>query len=97
MIKLFKQIGFDTHIGTEPPESGKWDVLWSHNYPFVQSFKLPNLEPNQKVNHFPGSGFITNKVTLATSGLKYVPKSFNLPREKETFLKYVRIQSLYIL
>lgn len=45
-----------------------------------------------QVNHFPGSGFITNKVNLATSGLKYVPKAFNLPNDKDKFLEYVSCQ-----
>lgn len=42
-----------------------------------------------QVNHFPGSGFITAKMNLATSELKHIPKAFHLPREKDKFLEYV--------
>jgi len=57
-----------------------WDVLWSHAYPF-RALKplLRSLLPHQKVNHFPGSGFISNKVTLAESDLSCVPKAFRMP------------------
>ncbi|KPI90922.1 Tubulin polyglutamylase ttll6 [Papilio xuthus] len=40
------------------------------------------------VNHFPGTGFITNKVDLATSNSKYIPKAFKLPANKKEFLQY---------
>lgn len=49
---------------------------------------MHHLLPHQKVNHFPGSGFITNKVDLATSGLKYIPPAFKLPGEKGGLLEY---------
>ena len=90
VIKVFQQVGYE--VATGPKQPLHWDVLWSHEYPFMKSFSLPQIESHQKVNHFPGSGFITNKVNLATSGLKYVPKAFNLPREKESFLKFVSIE-----
>jgi len=95
VIKVFQQIGYDVHPSPTPPPV--WDVLWAHEYPFVKSFNLPPLEPHQKVNHFPGSGFITNKVNLATSGLKYVPKAFNLPREKDSFLLYVSTRMINLV
>lgn len=40
-----------------------WDLLWAHDYPYraLQS-SLRNLKPHQRVNHFPGCGYITNKV-----------------------------------
>lgn len=84
VMKVFEEVGYE--VNTQSPS--QWDVLWAHEYPFSASFKLPKLDRLQKVNHFPGSGFITNKLNLATSGLKYVPKAFNLPREKEAFLVY---------
>lgn len=94
VIKVFHQIGYRVNAGPTPPP--RWDVLWSHEYPFVKSFPLGEIKPHQKVNHFPGSGFVTNKVNLATSGLKYVPKAFNLPREKDTFLQFVSFFNLKI-
>lgn len=89
MIDVFERLGYRTITAREPP--GHWDVLWAHEYPFIKSsfpLSLP-LKSRQKVNHFPGSGFITNKVNLATSGLKHIPKAFNLPNEKDKFLTYV--------
>ena len=36
-----------------------------------------------QVNHLPGSGFITLKVELATSKLKWIPKAFSIPKEQQ--------------
>ncbi|XP_030764758.1 tubulin polyglutamylase TTLL6 [Sitophilus oryzae] len=67
----------------------EWDLLWAHDYPFrTLQNELKNLKPYQKINHFPGCGYITNKVDLATSGLKYIPPAFKLPEDKEKLLKY---------
>lgn len=43
-----------------------------------------------QVNHFPGSGYITNKVNLATSGLPHVPVAFKIPEKKAELIAYVR-------
>lgn len=42
------------------------------------------------MNHFPGSGFITNKVSLATSNLRHIPRAFHLPKDKEAFLTHAK-------
>lgn len=66
-----------------------WHLLWSHDYPFRALYpNLHRLKPHQRVNHFPGTGFITNKVDLATSDSKFIPKAFKLPKNKGEFLKY---------
>lgn len=66
-----------------------WTLLWSHDYPFRTLYPhLHALQPHQKVNHFPGTGFITNKVDLATTESKFIPKAFKLPKNKKEFLKY---------
>lgn len=66
-----------------------WDLLWAHDYPFRNLYPtLHQLKPHQRVNHFPGCGFITNKVDLATSKLKYIPRAFKLPKDKDQFLEY---------
>ena len=42
-----------------------WDVLWAHDYPFKKiREKMLDIKPGQKVNKFPGSGYITNKVYI---------------------------------
>ncbi|KAK2706968.1 hypothetical protein QYM36_014858 [Artemia franciscana] len=66
-----------------------WSLLWCHDYPFKKlKPRMMKIKPNQMVNHFPGSGYITNKVNLATSGLPYVPKAFKLPNQKGEFKDY---------
>lgn len=73
------------------PNATDWDLLWAHNYPFRTLYpKLNNLKPHQKVNHFPGCGYITNKVDLVTSGLKYIPVAFRLPQDKDKLIEYAR-------
>ncbi|KAA0184449.1 tubulin-tyrosine ligase-like [Hyalella azteca] len=69
-----------------------WDLLWSHAYPFKELRPLMlRLQPHQRVNHFPGSGFISNKVTLAESELKSVPHAFRIPKDREKLLNYAKL------
>ncbi|XP_078000653.1 putative tubulin polyglutamylase ttll-15 [Glandiceps talaboti] len=83
VIAVFDRLGF-LRGG---PESD-WDMLWAHDYPFNElSSQIMDMKPHQRLNHFPGIGFITNKVYLATSKLKYIPLAFEMPRQKEDFLK----------
>nr|XP_054758749.1 probable tubulin polyglutamylase ttll-15 [Lytechinus pictus] len=64
-----------------------WDVLWAHDYPFKElAAVMASLKPYQKVNHFPGTGFITNKVYLATSDIAYIPKAYQMPGQRDAFL-----------
>ncbi|RZC32594.1 tubulin polyglutamylase TTLL4 [Asbolus verrucosus] len=71
------------------PNATEWDLLWAHDYPFRKLYpQLHNLKPHQRVNHFPGCGYITNKVDLATSKLRYIPPAFKLPHDKQEFLSY---------
>ncbi|KAG0716147.1 Tubulin polyglutamylase TTLL7 [Chionoecetes opilio] len=48
------------------------------------------LKSHQRVNHFPGSGFLTNKVNLAVSGLPHIPRAFRMPAEKSELLAYAK-------
>lgn len=70
-----------------------WDVLWAHDYPFRVLYPRlhQKLGAHQRVNHFPGCGFLTNKVDLATTDLKYIPKSFKLPDDQAAFMEYANI------
>lgn len=81
---VLERVGYEKSTNQTP-----WSLLWSHDYPFRVLYpNLHKLKPHQKVNHFPGTGFITNKVDLATTDYKYIPKAFKLPKNKEEFLKY---------
>ena len=66
-----------------------WDIMWAHDYPFKRiRDKMLAMRPGQRINKFPGSGYITNKVNLATSGLKNVPPAFSLPGEAAKLREY---------
>ncbi|XP_067138678.1 probable tubulin polyglutamylase ttll-15 isoform X2 [Centruroides vittatus] len=81
---VFERLGYEINNS-----SSDWDVLWAHDYPFSElSSTMLHLKHYQKVNHFPGSGYVTNKVSLATSNLKHIPAAFQIPDDKEKFLQY---------
>ena len=57
VFAVFDRVGYT--LGT----ASSWDVLWAHDYPFKKiRDKMLAIKPGQKVNKFPGSGYITNKV-----------------------------------
>ncbi|XP_048586419.1 probable tubulin polyglutamylase ttll-15 isoform X2 [Nematostella vectensis] len=88
VLAVFNRIGY---LRVESAGQ-RWDVLWSHDYPFAVDEldeRLKQLEPHQKVNHFPGSGFITNKASLAVSHFPFHPLAFEIPKDKKKFLKEV--------
>ncbi|KAK4326664.1 hypothetical protein Pmani_002823 [Petrolisthes manimaculis] len=86
VTNVFTRLGYDL-----VDEKDDWDVLWSHNYPFRElKTTLTQLKSHQRVNHFPGSGFITNKVNLAISGLPYIPRAFRMPAEKSDLMDHAK-------
>jgi len=46
VIDVFERLGFQK---TFNGSAGNWDVLWSHEYPFMNNF-LPPLKPHQRVS-----------------------------------------------
>lgn len=86
VFDVFDRIGYAAGDG-----ESDWDVLWSHEYPFeILSKKISNIKPHQRINHFPGSGYITNKVYLATTNSSFIPLAFKIPSEKKKFLDYTQ-------
>ncbi|XP_034238966.1 probable tubulin polyglutamylase ttll-15 isoform X3 [Thrips palmi] len=85
VFNVMRRLGYE-----ESTVEDNWDVLWSHPYPFTILPALKHLKPHQKVNHFPGSGFITNKANLATMDIPHVPKAFRLPKDRELLFDYVK-------
>ncbi|KAJ8719449.1 hypothetical protein PYW08_011624 [Mythimna loreyi] len=79
---VLERLGYEKSTNKTP-----WNLLWSYPTPFSH-MNLRNLSANQKVNHFPGTGYISSKVVLATTNSKYIPKAFKLPKDKDEFLKY---------
>lgn len=66
----------------------QFDLIWSHDYPFTS---ITKLKPRQRINHFPGTGFITNKLTLSTTpNVPHILKAFRLPLEKDRFIEYAK-------
>ena len=88
VINVFRRVGY-----TQGGQLDNWDVLWSHEYPFLSlpSSLWAGLKPQQKVNHFPGSGCFTFKPRLATMEFEFIPKAFQLPKQTQDLLKEVRV------
>lgn len=85
VMRVLERIGY-----VRGTNNSNWDLLWAHDYPFGYIQSLNHLKPNQRVNKFPGSGWITNKLSLATSNIKQAPKAFRIPNDKEKFLEYAK-------
>lgn len=85
VMRVLERIGYVRGTNTS-----NWDLLWAHDYPFGYVKSLNHLKPNQRVNKFPGSGWITNKLSLATSNIKQAPKAFKIPADKNKLLEYAK-------
>ena len=76
----------------ETEKNSKSNCLFVDSFLFFFNLKLPSKLVNEfgfwQVNHFPGSGYITNKVNLATSGLPHVPIAFKIPDQKAQLINY---------
>ncbi|KAL1428226.1 hypothetical protein MTO96_002628 [Rhipicephalus appendiculatus] len=86
VIESFRRYGY--RLGGR---GDRWSVLWSHDYPFTElASDMRELKPGQVVNHFPGSGYITNKASLSTDrSIRELPLTFRLPAQKDEFLRNV--------
>lgn len=83
---VLQRLGFQ-----EGNNESDWDLLWAHDYPFrVLSASLRKLQQHQRINHFPGCGYITNKVDLSTSRGRYIPAAFKMPEDQQAFLDYAK-------
>ncbi|KAI5707244.1 hypothetical protein M8J75_015973 [Diaphorina citri] len=85
VVKVLEHYGY-TRVELNN-KSHNWDLLWAHDYPFTR-LNLKQLKPHQKVNHFPGTGYITNKMDLAITNMSHIPKAFHIPDHKDDLLKY---------
>ncbi|XP_033337259.1 tubulin tyrosine ligase-like 15 [Megalopta genalis] len=84
VVTVLDRLGFK-----ETNNDSNWDLLWAHDYPFrVLSSNLSKLQDHQRVNHFPGCGYITNKVDLSTTKGQYILPAFKLPEQRDEFLKH---------
>lgn len=63
-----------------------WDILWINEFPFHQYERhLKNLQPNQRINHFPGLSQLTIKKQLATNfhHHNFIPRGFTFAMKNE--------------
>ncbi|KAL7286113.1 hypothetical protein TKK_0019627 [Trichogramma kaykai] len=85
VIRVLERLGFE-----RGSNESDWDLLWAHDYPFKNLYsQLYQPKPHQLINHFPGCGYITNKVDLSTSEGDFLPKSFKIPEDKDKLLEFV--------
>jgi tubulin monoglycylase TTLL15 len=90
LLKFGHNLSFSGSITPQKAKDGleHFNLIWTHDYPFSA---IKNLRPHQRMNHFPGTGFITNKMTLSTTpNLPHVLKAFRMPLDKDRFLSYAR-------
>ncbi|CAK9305102.1 unnamed protein product [Gordionus sp. m RMFG-2023] len=96
VIETFKYSG---HQIIHDPADG-WHILWHHDYPFIDTdLGLMSINHNHKINHFPGSGFITSKASLMrydeAEGLenrpRYLPLAFTLPNQLSLFVDHLKV------
>lgn len=90
LLKFGHKLSFSGSAMTEKKvatDLEEFDTIWTHDYPFQT---LKKLQPIQRINHFPGTGFITNKLMLSTTPkIPHLLKAFRLPSDKEKFSSYV--------
>ncbi|KAI6176121.1 hypothetical protein M3Y97_00764200 [Aphelenchoides bicaudatus] len=93
VVNVFERLGYKVHKG-RLDKRVKWSVLWNHEYPFSRPDLLSEINAvnsKQRINHIPGSGFITSKVFLAQTPLKSgVPLALSLPKQKHELLDFAR-------
>ena len=82
------------YVRTNYNTSDDWNLMWAHDYPFKKIRPvMMKMKKGQRVNKLPGSGFVTNKVNLAVSGIdERIPKV----RVKQNFLYIFNFNKLCI-
>jgi tubulin polyglutamylase TTLL5 len=87
---LVKQLLLQNGFLEAPEGDPHWNVSWTGGRPATELFQ--RLTPYQKVNHFPGTGAVTQKDALAKNiqmmqhrfGLQhfnFIPQTFSLPTQ----------------
>ncbi|KAG5678331.1 hypothetical protein PVAND_008016 [Polypedilum vanderplanki] len=83
--RVMNHLGYQMVDGTNE----KWNLMWSIEYPydkFPHIIKNMTFSKDQKLNHFPGINYLTNKRSLSTSTIsKYILPGFRIPEDKIKF------------
>lgn len=66
--EVFKRLGYRTILGLESFKNAEtdFDIFWNHEFPFMNvetKHLVENPKPRQIINHIPGSGYYTSKVS----------------------------------
>ncbi|KAG5668721.1 hypothetical protein PVAND_016648 [Polypedilum vanderplanki] len=73
-----------------------WDIMWSLEYPFDMFADLLDDDLGlkfHKMNHIPGTFYITNKMMLCTTSVsKYIPVGFSFPNDRRKFQNFALLQ-----
>lgn len=80
----------------EPISKGTYHLSRKSHFDFKYNRKSKITLLFFKVNHFPGSGIITNKASLVTVPLPAIPPAFQIPKDKNSFLQEVRICNIQL-
>lgn len=90
MDRVFDRLGY------VPANGDDWDVLWSIEFPFLNTSRafdpvLKQLKQYQRINHFPGSNYITAKSFMTTRNrdIKHILPGFIFPEMINEFKAYV--------
>ncbi|XP_061415361.1 probable tubulin polyglutamylase ttll-15 isoform X1 [Lethenteron reissneri] len=76
--RVLARLGF-----TRGGPQSRWSLLWAHGYPpfsRLLHWGPPSILPRW-INHFPGSGFLTSKLHVASTNLTFIPRAFHLPED----------------
>lgn len=93
--RVFHRLGYEA---VDAMKGDEWDVLWTIEYPFEEEgdkmlFKVATrpLKPHQRIGHFPGIFFLTDKGFLSSRlrDTKSILPGFNFPNEIEVFKDFV--------
>lgn len=93
--RVFNRLDF---ISVNATDGDDWDVLWSIEYPYLEKREevfdpvFKPLRKHQRVNHFPGFNYITDKSFMTTRNrdIKRILPGFSFPRMIEEFKEYVK-------
>ncbi|KAG5677463.1 hypothetical protein PVAND_007221 [Polypedilum vanderplanki] len=90
MNRVFDKLGYKF---VNASESEEWDLLWSIEYVErnEETFRATrkSLLPHQRINHFPGIHFITNKKILGKhTNSKHLFPTFSFPEDENMFNEF---------
>lgn len=91
---VFHRLGYESVNATA---GNDWDIFWTIEYPFSSAFPVAKrivstLKPHQRVNHFPGIGWIAEKKIMCSQNpdVKAVIPGFDFYWQIEQFKEFVK-------